>query len=260
MQKGIEENKSSPKSLNMNHIIIALILVILILSLLINFLILSKLSNISGNLHSQDLRSVWGNSDGIISEQEQELSLQMNPVLNKIRHIQQQIINREVIKDDDLIGVSIDSQIKEDIKIYNELVPELKGFFAEEAIKTLIGVFQLENEDGEIYYEPHALNYLDIPSDVREYAEIITDLSLYKNCTQLLRSDSRMAFFIYVESGGSAGRWPYIWHTEFLHEYDNVKEDLNRLFVLVERIITSLDKEYENLYFIELERRFPISE
>lgn len=75
MQKRIEENKSSPKLFNMNHIIIALILVILILSLPINFLILSKLSNISGNLHSQDLRSVWVNSDGIISEQGQELFL-----------------------------------------------------------------------------------------------------------------------------------------------------------------------------------------
>lgn len=95
---------------------------------------------------------------------------------------------------------------------------------------------------------------------MREYAEIITDLSLYKNCTELLCNDSRLAFIIFTEGGGSGGLWPYFWHTEYLNDYDNVKEDLNRLFDLVERIITSLDKEYESLYFIEMERRFPISE
>lgn len=256
MQKISEENKSSPKSLDMKNIIIALILVILILSLLINFLILGKLSKIPGNLHSQDWYPVWGSSDGILSEQEQELFLQMNPALDKIRHIQQQIIDREVIKDDGLIGVSIDSQIKEDIKEYNKLVPKLKGFFAEQAIRELIGVFELKNEDGEIY----APNYLDIPSDVREYAEIIAGLSLYKNCTELLCNDSRLAFIIHAEGGGSVGRWPYFWHTEWLSDHDDVKEDLNRLFDLVERIITSLDKEYENIYYIKPGRRFPVSE
>lgn len=247
MQKISEQNKSSPKSLDMKNIIIALILVILILSLLINFLILSKLSKIPGNLHSQGWHPVWGSSDGIISEQEQELFLQMNPALDKIRHLHQQIIDREVIKDDSLIGVPIDNQLKEDIKEYNKLVPKLKGFFAEQAIRTLIGVFELKNEDGKAYYGPNSLNYLEIPSDVREYVEIIADLSLYKNCTELLCNDSRLAFIIYVEGGGSAGMWPYFWHTEYLSDRDDVKEDLNRLFDLVERIITSLDKEYENL-------------
>jgi hypothetical protein len=42
--------------------------------------------------------------------------------------------------------------------------------------------------------------------------------------------------------------WPYFWHTEYLRDRDDIKEDLNRLFDLTERIITSLDKEYENIY------------
>jgi hypothetical protein len=246
MQKISEENKSSPKSLDMKNIIIALIFVILILSLLVNFLILSKLSKIPGNLHSQGWQPVWESSDGIIDEQEQELFLQMNPSLDKIRHLHQQIIDREVIKEDSLIGVPIDNQLKEDIKEYNKLVPELKGFFAEQAIKTLIGVFELKNEDGKTYHGVSTLNYLEIPSDVREYAEIIADLSLYRNCTELLCNDSRLAFIIYVEGGGSAGMWPYFWHTVYLSDRNDIKEDLNSLFDLVERIITSLDKEYEN--------------
>jgi hypothetical protein len=73
--------------------------------------------------------------------------LQMNPVLDKIRYLQQQIIDREVIKDDCLIGVPIDNQLKENIKEYNELVSYLKGFFAEEAVRTLIAHLELEIED-----------------------------------------------------------------------------------------------------------------
>jgi hypothetical protein len=69
----------------------------------------------------------------------------------------------------------------------------------EQAIRTLIATFELKGpkyEDGKLY----APDYLDIPPDVREYAEIIADLSLYKNCTELLCNDSRLAFIIYVEA------------------------------------------------------------
>jgi hypothetical protein len=260
MQRISEENKSSPKSLNMKNIILALILVVLIFSLLINFLTLSKLSKIPNNLHSQGWYLDWGSSDGILSEQEQELFVHMNPALDKIRHIQQQIIDREVIKDDSLIGVSVDSQLKEDIKEYNKLVPKLKGFFSEQALRELISIFQLKNEDGEMYYSPNTLNYLDTPSDVREYTEIIAGLSLYENCTELLCNDSRLAFIIYSEGGGSVGRWPYFWHTEWLSDRDDVKEDLSHLFDLVKRIITSLEKEYENMYYIKLGRGLSVSE
>ncbi|HHW31073.1 MAG TPA: hypothetical protein GXX20_05280 [Clostridiaceae bacterium] len=245
MQKISEGNKSSPKSLDMKNIMLALIFVILILSLLVNFLTLGKLSKIPGNLHAQGWQPVWGSSDGIISEQELEPFLQINPALDKIRHLQQQIIDREVIKDDSLIGVPMDDQLKEDIKEYNKLVPKLKGFFAEQAIRTLILLSELKNKDGELY----APDYLDLPSDIREYAEIITDLSLYRNCTELLCNDSRLAFIIYAEAGGSAGMWPYFWHTEYLRDRDDIKGDLNHLYDLVERIITSLDKEYENILY-----------
>ena len=250
MQKISEGNKLSPKSHNMKNIMMSLIFVILILSLLVNFLILSKLDN----LHPQGSHPVWGSSDGTISEQEQEFFLQMNPALDKIRHLRQQIIDREVIKDDSLIGVPIDKQLKEDINEYNLLVPGLKGFFAQKAIRTLLWV--LSNETYE-YGELGALDYLEIPSDIREYAAIVADLSLYKNSRDLLNNDSRLAFFIFVEGGGSLGMWPSFWH-ENLDDYH--KEALNQLFDLAERIITTLDKEYENMYYIKLGRRFPVSE
>jgi hypothetical protein len=194
---------------------------------------------------------IIGSPDSIISKQEQEIFLAMNPVLDKIRYLQQQIIDREVIKDDCLFGVPIDNQLKENIKEYNELVSGLKGFFAEEAVKELIALFELEVGEYKIggdgpYFELYTPEYLDIPPDVREYAEIIADLSLYRNCSELLCNDSRLAFIIYNELGGSGGRWPFIWHTEYLEGHD-VKENLNRLFDLVERLITSLDELYENI-------------
>jgi hypothetical protein len=71
----------------------------------------------------------------------------------------------------------------------------------------------------------------------------------------LLCNDSRLAFIIYSELGGSYGRWPFIWHTENLHDREDIKEDLSRLFDLTEEIITSLDKEYENIYYIKQEQR-----
>lgn len=260
MEKINGGNKSLSKLLNMKSIIIALILVILILSLLANFMMLGKLSRITENLNSQDKQQVSKGSDSSsASEQEQELYIKMNPVLYNIRHLRRQIIDREVIKDDSMIGVPIDNQIKEDIKEYNKLVAELKGFFAERAIRTLIGVFQLTNEDGGTY-RPNALNYLEIPSDVREYAEVIAGLSLYRNCTELLCNDSRLAFIISSEGGGSAGMWPYLWHTEYLRDFGHFQEDLNRLFDLVERIITSLDREYENFNYMAIEQRFPVSQ
>jgi Ethanolamine utilization protein EutJ (predicted chaperonin) len=103
---------------------------------------LNKLSNIPGYLLSQERRvPVSGSSDNITSEQGQEIFLKVNPALEKIKYLRQQIIDREVIKDDCLIGVPIDDQLKEKIKEYNELVSYLKGFFAEQAVGTLVGHF-----------------------------------------------------------------------------------------------------------------------
>lgn len=45
-----------------------------------------------------------------------------------------------------------------------------------------------------------ALNYLELPAEVREYAEIVAELSLYKNCTELLCNDSRLVFIVYAEN------------------------------------------------------------
>ncbi len=252
MQKIDGENKLSPRSLDMKNIIILLILFILILSLVTNFLMLRKLAKIPDGMHFHGLHSDREGYDVETNQQALEPVLQLNPVLYEIMHLHQQIINREVIKDDCLINIPIEHELKEDIKEYNKLVSKLKGFFAERAIRTLIGVFELKNKNNGEYYKPNALNYLEIPSDVREYAERIAELSLYKNCTELLCNDSRLAFIISVEGGGSAGLWPYLWHTEYLRDYDNIKEDLSRLFDLVERIITSLQKEYENIYYIKM--------
>lgn len=232
MKKTGEENKSSTKSLDIKNIIIALMSVLLTLSLLFNFLILGRLSNIQDNLNCEGLQ------DGLFH--------QMNSTLDKIRHLRQQVIDREVIKEDDIIGVPIDNQLKEDIKEYNKLVSMLRGFFSEMAIETIIAVLEPRNEDGEIY-APDTRNYLELPSEVKEYTEIIADLSLYRDCTELLCNHPRLAYIISHEGGGSYGLWPYLWHTEYLREQDYIRESLNRLFELVEKIITSLDNEYEQL-------------
>ncbi|HOQ76445.1 MAG TPA: hypothetical protein PK369_07765 [Thermoclostridium sp.] len=251
-----------------------LILIILVFSLFVNILIFNKLSRITGELQSKDtepasveLDSISGSEaqsiplkidtalDGIKYPQEQKISLMKNPDLDRIRYLQQQIIDREVIRDDCLIGLPIDDQLKADIREYNELVSSLKGFFAKQAVHVLITLFELDlgeyavDEDGS-YFWLYTADYLNIPPDVREYVEIIADLSLYRNCTELLCGDPRLAFFIYNEGGGSGGMWPYFWHTEYLRGYEDKREDLDRLFNLVEGIIASLDRVYENSYYV----------
>jgi len=244
MQQLNKKITSLRKPCGINILIMTLISIVLILSFVFHYLLLSKVTKVSEDLHSQGLQPAPGYNN--VYEQRQALFPINNPEIYKIRDIYQQIINRQVVKEDYLIGISIDNQLMEDIREYNELIPRLKGFFSMQAVKTLIGVFELKgikDEDGRIF----APEYLNIPPEVREYAEIIADLSLYKNCTELLCNDSRLAFIIYSEGGGSAGLWPYLWHTEYLREHEDIKEDLNRLFDLVERIIASLDKEYENI-------------
>jgi hypothetical protein len=253
MSKSNEEVKSSRKSLDMNNIIMVLISVTLIASLVVNCLLLGRLTKISEGSRSQDTQPVAADT-GDIGEQGQFSFLPITPDMYKIRDIYQQIINREVVRDDYLIGISIDDQLKEDIKEYNELVPILKGFFSYQAFRTLKSLFMLEDEDDEDSYKPSVVKYLELPADFRRYVEIITDLSLYRNCAKLMSSDPRLVFIISVESGGSYGMWPYFWHTEYLRGHEDIKERLNRLFDLVDSIIVSLDKEYEDIYHKELEQ------
>jgi len=247
-----KEMKPSARSYDKRNIIIALLFSFLILNLLLMLLMYSKISKPGDNLYHQDSQNSSEGIDGISKEQLKEACLYMDPELDKIRYLRQQIIDRKVIKEDCLTGISFNDQTLDDIREYNKLVPRLKGFFADQAIKTLTGVFELKNSDDKIYDRINALNYIEIPPEVREYSEIIAELSLYKNCTELLCSDSRLAFIIYSESGGSAGMWPYLWHTEYLQGHDDVKEDLDHLFDLTDRILTSLDSQYKTIHRMKL--------
>ncbi|MDD4189378.1 MAG: hypothetical protein PHX37_04750 [Eubacteriales bacterium] len=238
------DSKSSHKI----NIIMILIIVILTLSLLIGFLILQKISKDPTDRQFQCCCPLVEGSEGMDIEQKQALVLKNKLTCGLIMQLRRQIIEREIIRDENLIGLPADEKLKADIEEYNALVPRLKGYFSEQALRVLIGVFDLKNEEGELY-TPHARYYPDIPSDVRKYAEIITDLSLYKNCTELLCSDSRLAFIIYDEGGGSYGMWPYLWHTEYLRDNPDIKEALDRLFELTESIVTSLDDLFENSGF-----------
>jgi hypothetical protein len=78
------------------------------------------------------------------------------------------------------------------------------------------------------------LNYIDIPSDVREYAEIIADLSLYRNCTELLMQRLSPSFHhIFRRRRFLRNVVLIFWHTEYLRGHEDIKEDLNSFFDLV---------------------------
>jgi hypothetical protein len=243
LQKTSKDNGFNKMS-DLSRILVVLFIFSVILIVAVQALTLGKVSKIL-SLYSESLNETQENREVESVGQEKEYILRTNPVAKRMDGIYEKIMNREIVFDDLLIGVPLSAELLEDISEYNGLVRNLKGFFSDLAVKNMIALFELpRNPDGSLF----APDYRKIPEDVREYVEVITDLSLYKNSTELLCSDSRLAFIIYSEGGGSAGMWPYFWHTELIKDRKDIQEDLNRLFELTEKIILSLDEEYEKLY------------
>ncbi|HBN83606.1 MAG TPA: hypothetical protein DDZ89_07140, partial [Clostridiales bacterium] len=54
---------------------------------------------------------------------------------------------------------------------------------------------------------------INIPISFTELTERIAHHSLYENCTELFLDDPVLYPIIDKEAGGSAGQWPYWWHT-----------------------------------------------
>lgn len=249
----------------MKSTVLVLLVVSMLFPLVINGLMFIPYSITSHNLTPSDWLSFWGSYGGGLiggigallsiyftlkyyqkKDAEQQRLFKQTPLLEKIEFLKKQISNREIIKSEYTFGLLLPSEIENNIKEYNTLVAHLKGFFSEQAIETLIGVFQLKlkDENGEICTSYSTLNYFKLPPEIREYAEIIAELSLYENCTDLLCSDPRLAYIISVEQGGSAGMWPSWWHTHYLDRHEEEKSELKKLFSLVVKLLDFLDSEY----------------
>lgn len=259
------ETQIKPSS--MKTIVIILLIIAVLFPVIINGIMFIPYSITSNNLSEKEWLAFWGSYGGgliggagaLISvyftlqyyrqkDIEQQRLFQLTPLLEKMEFLEKQIISREIIKNEHIFGLNITEKTSKEIKEYNRLIAHLKGFFSEQVVGTLIGVFQLENDKGEMFYAHSTLNYFKLPAEIRNYAEIIAELSLYKNCTELLCSDPRLAYIISVEGGGSAGMWPYWWHTRYLDDREDIKQDLETLFSIVEDLISYFNAEHQKKY------------
>lgn len=260
-------NKVNSIESNMRKIIILLIAVIVFYPVSISIVFYLAYLRDSDIVNKMDWLSFFGSyGGGVIAglgalltiyftlkyyrkkDNEQKEILRNKPILDKIELVKQHITDRLIIKDEDLVGVNINNRMKADVMMYNKIIANLKGYFLDAALKTLIGVLDARDKDGELYRTVSAIGYLQIPIEIRRSAEVIAELSLYKNCTDLLRSDLRLSYIIESEGGGSAGMWPYWWHTEYLSGREDIKSDLQKLFVLVDDITVYFDKLQQKIY------------
>lgn len=145
----------------------------------------------------------------------------------------EKINERQIIEEEYIIELNGDTQLRNRLEKYNEYTASLYEFFLKQAKGTMLGVFNLKSEED--------AGKIDIPISFTELVERIAHYSLYDNCTKLFLDDPVLYPIIDKEAGGSAGQWPYWWHTIYLDHTPNVKEDLVVYFNLEEKLVEQLN-------------------
>lgn len=181
----------------------------------------------NNNLYENETPSVSGGERGDYSS----IIANTDVIIKKIN-------DRQVVEDEYFSYVGDNTELGNMLRDHNELTAIYREFFLNRATRTMIGVFQLKPEDG-------SPDNLDIPADVLGMIERITHYSLYKNCTERFLDDPVLSPIIEKEAGGSAGLWPYLWHTVYLNDVPEVKEGLADYFDLEEDLIKQLE-DYKN--------------
>lgn len=156
--------------------------------------------------------------------------------ITNIETILEKINERQVVEEIYFRYLGDNTELVDMLRDHNKLTAFYYEFFYNRAKNTMIAVLNLETEDG-------ALDRSDLPDDFDEMIERIARYSLYKNCTQMFLDDPVLYPIIEKEAGGSAGQWPYWWHTLYLNDLPEVKEGLASYFELEEELV----KQLENL-------------
>lgn len=148
-----------------------------------------------------------------------------------IQRIENSVNEREMVGEEDLSALIDNQGLVELLRTYNEQTRTLYDFFYDMATKTLS--FAFEDPD----FNPKAKPYYPVSTELFE--EMVTKVavySLYSDCTQRFLDDPLLSSIIAKEAGGSAGRWPYVWHTEYLDYNLEMKTALSEYFDLIEEL------------------------
>ncbi len=159
--------------------------------------------------------------------------------INGIDMIIEKINERQIVGEEYIDELSENTQLKDRLEEYNEYTATLYEFFLKQAKGTMLGVFNLESEED--------VGKINIPISFTELTERIAHHSLYENCTELFLDDPVLYPIIDKEAGGSAGQWPYWWHTIYLEQTPNVKEVLVEYFNLEKDLVEQLDAYKKSL-------------
>lgn len=152
----------------------------------------------------------------------------------EINEIIEKINDRQIVEDEYFTYVGDNEEIVEKLRSYNEFTVTYYKFFYDRAAVTMIWVVMPEKDTG-------SPDISGLPEDVLDMIERVAHYSLYKECTQLFLDDAVLYPIIEKEAGGSAGRWPYVWHTEYLGDVPEIRDGLNEYFKLTEELVVQLE-------------------
>ncbi len=160
--------------------------------------------------------------------------IEPDPVIEEIKKT---IGERKIIDEALISSESIDTELADMLTEYNEQTRTYYDFFYNMATRT-IDYAITDKWD----WNPEAPpSYPVSPEVFDEMVLRIADNSLYSDCTQRFLDDPLLAPIIEKEGGGSAGRWPYVWHTDYLDHLPEMKTALAEYFDLVENILRLLE-------------------
>ncbi len=152
-----------------------------------------------------------------------------------VEEIKNKINMRKIVNETYFSSFSDDSKLIEMLNEYNQRTQEYYEYFYQVARDAIDFVFD------EVDFAPDILPAYPVSVEVYEEMVLrIADNSLYKDCTQRFLEDPLLVLIIEKEAGGSAGLWPYFWHTEYLNHLPEMKRNLANYFLLINDIEKSL--------------------
>lgn len=172
-------------------------------------------------------------------------ALKISRKVEMVDKVGDMILNREVVPDAYFYYLEDSKDLLDSVKTHNRLTAEWTEYFTQEATRVMIALFELKEQDGSVMSD-NAFVFLKMPAEIGELVERICNYSLYRNCTELILSDTKLARVISGELGGSYGMWPHFWHTERIQDEDT-KVRLAEYLDLEDHLIPQIEEYRSSL-------------
>lgn len=169
------------------------------------------------------------------------VSLSTQYQIEKVNHISDLILERQVIPQDYFRFVDEDVQLQEKLQSYNDLTVSLTESATSYATSILSGLVEADEETAQRLIGP-VCDHMDVPEQFHTMEGQIAHWSLYENAAELCRADPQLTHIIVPESGGSWGMWP-----SWLHTFGSVSDTTDQEYfqeylALIDTLMDDLDQ------------------